>query len=143
MNHREKMVVVLRKRAERIKTQVCAELRWTEEEYNDFWMDAGRKYLETYLNGDAYSIETLAKSGIFWKWWKNHWMARDESFLEFVVNTAFGISDKRDNYLELHNATTLARCIYPTGVVLNETYANMITDLVHEEVAKEAKEENA
>lgn len=134
MNHREKIRVVLQKRADRLKAQVCAELRWTAEQYDDCWMDAGRVYLQTYLNGDAHSVETVAKSRIFWSWWKNHWLNRDETFLEFAVNTAFSVTDKRDNYEELHNPKVLAQCIYPNGVVLSESYALMITDLVNEEV---------
>jgi hypothetical protein len=78
-------------------------------------------------------VGVMECSAIFWNWWKNHYTNRDENFIEQVVNTTFTRDEVRDIYLDTHDATTLARCIYPNGVVLNESYALMVTDLVKHE----------
>lgn len=133
MKHREKINDAYNKKADALKRKVCAELRWTDEEYQNFWLDTGRDYLGEYLK-DEHNVNLIAKSRIFWAWWRNHWIRRDETFLEFATNTAFGVTDKRNNYHEFHDAKVLALRIYPNGVILNESYVNMIDELINEEV---------
>jgi hypothetical protein len=120
----------------RLMADVRRELRWTEMEYLGFQYDQGIAYLMAYLNGDEYSVNVMERSRIFWQWWKNHWRTRDESFLEQVVNTTFDLSTRREMYLDTHDAVVLAKSIYPNGVVLNESYAVMITELVESETQK-------
>jgi hypothetical protein len=113
--------------------KVCRELKWTDEDYSRYQYETGIAYLTHYLNHDEYSIQAMERHRIFWNWWKNHWTNRDEKFMEQVVNTTFSVNTQRELYNDMHDAETLARCIYPNGVVLNETYADMVTELVKHE----------
>jgi hypothetical protein len=120
-------------RALRLKAKVCLELKWTDLQYSEFQFEMGTAYLTAYLNRDEYSIRVMESSRIFWAWWRNHWTNRDETFLEQVVNTTFDLADVREIYRDIHDATTLAQQIYPSGTILNESYAHMITELIKEE----------
>lgn len=136
MNQQKKTNQGYQKRAASLKRSVCQELRWTDLEYANYQYEQGHAYLMEYLQRDAYCVRVMERSRIFWNWWKNHWTNRDEGFMEFVNNTTYSVAEMRDFYSDVHDAPTLAACIYPNGVVLNESYANMITELVHEEVEK-------
>jgi hypothetical protein len=124
------------KRAASLKAKVCRELRWTDLQYNEYQLDKGHDYLMAYLKGDEYSVSVMERSAIFWKWWRNHWANRDEGFMEFVTNTTYSVADMREFYGDVNEAALLAECIYPNGVILSESYATMIKELVYEEVKK-------
>lgn len=126
-----------RDRAIRLTREVCRELKWRDEDYSKFQYEQGIAYLTEYLNHDEYSVGVMERSRIFWNWWKNHWTNRDEAFIEEIVNTTFSIADMRELYRDRHDAKTLAMCIYPNGVVLNESYADMITEVVRQETEPE------
>lgn len=120
------------KRADSLKRKVCAELRWTDLQYNEYQFQQGHDYLMAYLKADAYSVRVMERTRIFWSWWRNHWTNRDEGFMEFVTNTTYSVAEMREFYGDVHDAHLLAECIYPNGVILNESYANMITELIDE-----------
>jgi hypothetical protein len=132
MNHREKINHAYQKRADSLKRKVCQELRWTDLQYNEYQFQQGHDYLLAYLKGDEYSVRVMERSRIFWSWWRNHWTNRDEGFMEFVTNTTYSVAEMREFYGDVHDAHLLAECIYPNGVILNESYANMITELIDE-----------
>jgi len=120
-------------RAITLMRKVCRELKWTETDYCQFQYEQGIAYLTHYLNHDEYSIQVMERHGNFWNWWKNHWTNRDEKFIEQIVNTTFSVKDNQELYRDVHDAETLAQCIYPNGVVLNESYADMVTELIKHE----------
>jgi hypothetical protein len=124
-------------RAERLKAAIVEILNCSPGQYNEFQYQSGLKYLKAYLPEDEHSAELLTRSKVFWNWWKNHWTNRDEMFL--CLHQENPIRD-RDVVLQLYthynSGKMLAECIHPNSVVLNETYAMMITQLVQTEVVK-------
>lgn len=121
-------------RAERLKAAICALLKCTPEQYAEFQYQSGLRYLKEYLPGDPEAGEMLSASKVFWAWWRNHWTNRDEMFLclhqENPVRTREIILQL---YLHYNSGRLLADCIHPNSVVLNESYAQMITQLVDTE----------
>jgi hypothetical protein len=132
-DHKKSEPTCQQARAIALKQRVAKTLRWTDLQYATYQYEQGCAYLMKYLNGDGYSVSVMERSRIFWNWWKNHWMNRDEGFLEFVANTVYGLEDLRTFYSDVHDAETLAACIYPNGVILNESYAVMVAEFVGHE----------
>lgn len=122
-----------KERADCLKAAVVALLNCTELQYTKFQYTSGEIYLKTYLQGDDYAMDMLGRSKIFWSWWRNHWANRDEHFME--LHRSNPIRDKQvitQLYLQYNAGSMLARCIHPNSVVLNESYAHMVDDLIHE-----------
>lgn len=122
---------------EALKRSVCELLNWTEMQYAEFVYHEGLAYLKAYLPGDAHAAGILERSPIFWAWWKNHWQNRDAAFLKHCRERA--INFKTELYNSLHDGAELADSIYPNSVVLNESYALMITELVNNETRQHEK----
>lgn len=121
-------------RSERLKAAICDLLQCTPDQYSEFQYQSGLRYLREYLPGDPEAGEMLSRCRIFWNWWKNHWTNRDEMFLclhqENPVRRREIILQL---YLQYNSGKMLADCIHPNSVVLNESYAAMITQLVDNE----------
>ena len=126
----------LKNRAIAISEAVRKLLRWDEMQYNTFQYECGLAYLKQYLKGDEYMATEISKSANFWAWWRNHWMQRDLAFMEFEVNTTYTLDELRDFFRDMHDAETLAQAIYPNGVILSDSYARMITEVVEHETQK-------
>lgn len=133
--------------ATRLKYAVAKRLRWSEMDFAQYQYEQGIAYLRAYLTtsppnplsgreGEEWSISLIERSRIFWSWWKNHWTNRDQAFIDFTNNTAYNIDTLREIYYEMHDANVLAKCIYPNGVILSESYAEMVTELVATETAR-------
>ncbi|NOS92480.1 MAG: hypothetical protein HOP30_11195 [Cyclobacteriaceae bacterium] len=135
MNDRQKNALPPQKAAPSRLGQVCRELRWTDVDYTQFQFEQAHAYLAAYLKGDEYSVSVMERRRIFWNWWKNHWNLRDGAFIEFAANAAFNVDDMRVFYTDIHDGETLAAEIYPNGVVLTESYANMVDELIKQETA--------
>lgn len=114
-------------KAEAVKQRVITLLGWTDLQYGEFQMKIGRQYLQSYIPRDPDGIDELLKNRIFWNWWRNHWMMRDEQFL-----VAEMIQDKLRLYTALHNPEFLTKEIYPNGHVLAAAYSKMIGDVIDE-----------
>lgn len=65
-----------------VKEQVCKILHWSELEYANYQYEQGLAYLQAYIPRDPQGIQELESSRIFWNWWKNQWVIRDETFLQ-------------------------------------------------------------
>ncbi len=134
--------------ASRLKATVGQMLRWTEMDFSKFQYEQGIAYLKAYtsppipLSGregeeiNEWAVSALERSRLYWNWWKNHWVNRDEAFIEFTNNTAHDLETRRDIYSDMHDGKTLAASIYPNGIILNESYALMITELVDKETQR-------
>lgn len=121
-------------RSERLKAAICEILKCTPEQYAEFQYQSGLRYLKAYLPGDEEAAEMLSRCRIFWNWWRNHWTNRDEMFL--CLHQENPLRDRQiilQLYLQYNSGKMLADSIHPNSVVLNESYAQMITELVDTE----------
>lgn len=123
-------------RHQNLKASVMALLNWDDLAYGRAQYEAGIAYLKLYLEGDEHAADQISRSRVYWAWWRNHWANRDEQFLAYCANTALDRVVMRELYADWHNPTDLARTIHPHGVVLNESYAQMMTALVATETQK-------
>lgn len=110
-------------------TQVQKLLKWTEQEHSQFIYDCGLAYLTYYIKDEAeVIISHMIRSRIFWNWWKANFRLRDQAFIDRKI-----VDLKTETwhliYKELHDPKTLAAEIYPSGVVLGESYNTMIEQL--------------
>ncbi len=121
-------------RALALKAQVTALLKWNDQGYADLQYTTGMKYLKLFLEGDEHMVDVLSASKVFWQWWRNHWMNRDQEFLKLHGNIYINnLEVRRQLYVQYNGAKMLAECIHPNSVVMNESYTEMIHSLVKTE----------
>jgi hypothetical protein len=106
-------------------------LEWDELTYGNFVMEKAEEYLNRQCGPDAYGLQALMESPIFWKWWKNHWMQRDEIFM-YEWASFNGVQFLRDEYEFVHCAANLH--IRPNRVILDDSYRVMIGDYITDTV---------
>lgn len=116
---------------EALKKAVMELLNWDEMQYCNFQYNQGLKYLDAYIQDDAFRIE---RSRVFWNWWKNHWALRDETILNSHLLTIC-VQGRREVYRDLNDGAKLASEVHPNKVVLEQSYSEMITELVKEELS--------
>jgi hypothetical protein len=76
----------------------------------------------------------MERSRIFWSWWRNHWARRDEVFLALHRQHPIRRAEiARQLYEQYNQGAMLANSIHPHAVVLNESYALMVKELIQEE----------
>lgn len=114
-----------------VKNRVIKALQWNQQQYAQFQYEQGIEFLERYIPNDATGIDYLQRSKIFWQWWKNHWMIRDQRFLCVCGNNKPGELLERV-YTRMHLAKYLVSDIYPPAVVLGNDYAKMIGEVNNE-----------
>lgn len=116
------------------KVEVCRLLEWTELEYCNFQYECGLLYLSIYLNNDQWGVNLIHRCRAFWTWWKNHWVIRDKTFFVYMedpeVDGCFVLATRQHFYRLLHDAKELARDIHPNGTVLQDTYAEMMGQII-------------
>ena len=130
-----------KERASALKQTVCGLLNWTEMQYAEYVYNTGLEYLKEYLCGDMHAISILERSPIFWAWWKNHFTNRDEKFV--MLNRTTPIHSREiclQLYEHYNEPAMLADSIHPNSVVLNESYALMITEVVNNETRQHEKQ---
>lgn len=123
----------IRKEQAGTRRQVMSLLRWNETQYADYQYRQGTAYLQSYISNDPQGIDMLVASRIFWAWWRNQWMIRDRQFLDSKVSRLNHITTL-SIYLNLHNADALVSHIYPSGAVLEDSYAQMIGNVIKSNV---------
>lgn len=111
--------------------QVQRLLFWSEEQYAWFQYETGLAYLKFYIRFE-YGRKQLEERKTFWNWWKNHWNNRDAQFLGLQFLQELSVAERIDIYTDMHDARTLAAEIYPNGVVLGDSYKQMIQQLIDE-----------
>jgi hypothetical protein len=121
-----------------VRAGIMRLLKWDEQQYGEFQYDQGITYLQHYLKQDSHAADMLTRSRIFWNWWKNNWSNRDIALLQGAACTQVSTDAARLIYAELHDGCTLAAEIYPNGVVLGETYARMMGELINHETKSNA-----
>jgi hypothetical protein len=112
-----------------MQQEIQKAIGWNESEYAQFIYDCGLAYLIYYIGDESEEIlSQIRKSRIFWNWWKIHWEKRNEGFM-VKLNDHSEVEDWLEVYLETHDPKTLASEIYPSGVVLGESYEAMMRKL--------------
>jgi hypothetical protein len=62
---------------------ISSRLGWSQQQYCDFKEDAGYMFISFITrNLSERHRAILSFSGLFWKWWRNQWFARDTEFYE-------------------------------------------------------------
>ena len=120
--------------ADDCKSKVCRLLGWTELEYCNFQYECGLLYLSIYLKNDQWGVDLIHRCRTFWSWWKNHWVIRDKEFFVYMadpeIDGYFCPAMCIHFYKLLHDAQDLAQDIYPNGAVLQNTYAEMMGQII-------------
>jgi hypothetical protein len=64
---------------------ICNRLEWTEEQYNQFQLDAGCDFVNYIMDAlDPDQRRLITTSSLFWGWWKNQWFSRDQAVYSWV-----------------------------------------------------------
>lgn len=121
-------VVKAKTKAEHTRELVMALLDWDAQRYGSFVFEMAEQYLQRQCGRDAYGVQALLESTIFWKWWRNHWSQRDSEFLYMWADCSYQ-TDVQNEYEFLHSACNLH--MRPNKVVLGDTYAVMINDYIN------------
>lgn len=118
----------------RVRALTCI----TEEQYAELVFNAGIDYLKATapdypLKATAPDypqvISQIARSEIYWNWWRSHWQRRDEQFLE-ECETWESTPDKYQVvYRNMNDGRTLQSAIYLNGQVLQDSYAETISKI--------------
>lgn len=109
---------------EQVKSHVLGLLNWNEEDFGNFFLDAGMNYLKAYFQEDQEGIRIIQAKASFWAWFKNHWTYRDLAFIEaFIGDDLFDYSFKLASYSNLHNPAVLACEIFPPKTVLGKDFS--------------------
>lgn len=130
-------LAIRKEQANKVKAVVMQLLQWSELEYANFQYESGLAYLRHYIPTDKWGQDMLQRSRLFWNWWKNQWLLRDECFLAVgkeILTNAVSTENLRRLYFHDHNPATLASEIYPNRTVLDESYNQMIHSIHTEEL---------
>ena len=97
------------KRHYEAKRAVMQALCWTEENYAYMQYNSGLHYLALYLDGYPEAIDMLLRSRLWWAWWRNRWVERDEQWLRNMPQPRHLYSNESrvSDYYSCHDATTL------------------------------------
>lgn len=88
---------------EQNREQVINLLQITEMAYYDYLLDMGKYYLTDIIQVGVWRDDFLS-SGVFWKWWLNHWSKWDAQFLTEAKGTPR--QEWHQLYDDIHNANS-------------------------------------
>lgn len=118
-----------------VQTTVTGLLSWTDKRLNEFIYDCGLTYLVEIAPKYPQVVTQIAKSEIFWNWWKGHWELRDQEFIETCDESPEAIIDVEQLYKDIHDPAILAKGMYLNGMVLQQSYAAIIGQITKEQQA--------
>lgn len=93
--------------ANQVRRQVCTLLGWTYDQYAEFIYERGIAYLHWYLPALEEQRNKLERSKLYWNWWKNSWMLRDEVFAYNLTVFPLKLANMERIYRETHNSREL------------------------------------
>ena len=100
-----------REKAVTVKEAACKLMGCTELEYAYYQYKVGKRFLQSLMPNFPVIIDELVCHRLFWNWWKNLWMQRDEQFVG--VAPALHNLDRWQLYSGLHDYKELIKEIYP------------------------------
>lgn len=134
-NLRQSVVQVQKERANSLRADICRILKCDDEDYAKLVYEQGLRYLKYYLPDDPDGQRMLSYNRIFWNWWKNHFTTRDEEFKDMFERHSIQDTEiVRQLYLQYNDGKQLAENLHPQSVVLEESYCDMIHELLRKEV---------
>ena len=129
MSENKTYIQLRRERAAFVKGRVCEILGWTDLEYAEFQFETGITYLERYLPEGLNGVQALERSRLYWSWWRNSWLHRDEALLQEVDNGIRG--NLTLIYKELHNPCFLVCELSPPWVIFKEGALHYVLSLAN------------
>lgn len=118
-----------------IQLEVVKLLSWTVEQHNQFIYDCGIAYLTEIAPKYPQVVTQIAKTKSFWNWWNAHWELREKEFIETIDESPEAIIDVVQLHKDLHDPKVLAAAKYLNGLVLEESYVNLIATITKEQHA--------
>lgn len=110
------------------KAQVIRLLGWSELEYCQHQEAQGIAYLQKIVGADDYGIALQLKNPLFWRWWVNHWNARDAEFLEYAPATPTRL--RHTLYNQLNDLDGFD--FYPHRIIMELTYDAMVSETINQ-----------
>lgn len=137
------------------KLQIMELLGWSEEQYNHYQWEQGRKYIEVYLPEPG-AAKAVRKTREYWNWWKLNWYRRDRAIMdsmqtievgekEFVQNVyvregqintllykaqPITVAEMEADYREIHDGETLAKAENTFGEILSRSFCNVLAPAI-------------
>ena len=118
MNHQNKE---LEAKNQRIKGYIMPLLEWNEDQYMTFKMRCGRNFMQSYMPQYPELIDEVIESRLFWAWWMNQWLIRDEALLmqeNFLEST---VAERLLYYRWLHFPDNLLRVLVVDSIIFENT----------------------
>lgn len=109
-----------------VKERIQRVLKWDDLQFGKFQYNMGHRYLVNEFGDDCPMIDVLLKQRIFWSWWINHWVRRDEAFLHQFEGT--GRNDLDLAYKLRHNPQAVV--FKPQSTILRYSYAEMMGKMI-------------
>lgn len=106
---------------ERVKGGIIALLGWDEEQYLSFKMRCGRNFLQQYMPNYPELIDEVNESRLFWAWWINQWLIRDEALLMQCGFAADKIENRVVYYKWLHSPQNLLNVLVVDSIIFENT----------------------
>ena len=97
--------------AQSVKLEVCRLIGCTELQYCEFQYKVGKQFLQSYMSRFPVMIDELVENKMFWSWWRNAWMQRDDVFIVNVKH--FNRLDILRLYDGLHDYKALINELFP------------------------------
>lgn len=96
-------------------------LGWSEDEYQTFKMRCGCLFMQYYMPQYPTLIDEVIESRLFWAWWCNQWLIRDEALL---MQPGF-VNDQETSrvtyYKWLHSPQNLLNIMVVDSVIFENT----------------------
>lgn len=112
-----------------IEQRVLALIGIGEDQYSELVFESGIQYLKATAPDYPQVVSQIARSEVFWNWWRSHWQRRDEQFLEECEGWDSTTEKRRLVYHNMNDGRTLQSAIYLNGQVLQDSYAELIKDI--------------
>lgn len=96
-------------------------LQWDEEQYAAFKTRSAGNFLQLYMPHYPALIDELKETRIFWAWWCNQWLLRDEALLLHTCFVMCSINDRINQYKLLHSPENLISKMVVDSVIFTNT----------------------
>lgn len=121
-----------------IEQKVLDLLQWDSEKHNELVFETGIAYLRCMTSEYPQVTRQISNTKLFWNWWRSHWQDRDRQFLEECETWVTTLEKYRLVYENHNHARTLAEALYLNGQVLQDSYAQLMGDLINNQKEVEA-----
>ncbi len=126
----------IQSRRDAIKAAMNAVLKLigiTEFNYLEHQCNCGLEYLDILCQDSPEVFEEISSSPLFWNWWKNQWMIRDEDFASSKIADV-SLRYRLRIWEEYHNAQLLSSPKTEGGKFMDESYAHLIGLIIKQTV---------